>query len=146
VSTRAPLPGMAVRPISASRHDLTVGEHQALATATRVTWDELDAAARPLVLDGTVKRGNLAVLGQGYTPPLAYVVGPDLVLVARGRTHLSYGGWVRPGGDERPRITTPEERAGDRAAAREYDIRQRANDAAMDADARQMARRTAGAA
>lgn len=132
-----PLPGMAVRQVWESRHNLTAEEHQVLALAKWLGWDELDEIAAPHVRDAEVKRGNLTVLGP-RSHPLAYVLGPrlGLCLVGVGRHDATYGGWVRPGGEERPRSLTPEERAGDRQAAREYDARQRANDNILGWEAR----------
>jgi len=124
-----PHPGFAVFHaglVGVDRHLLTVDEHQSLADANRVSFAELDDLARPLLRDSQVKRGNLATLGP-RSAPLAYVVGPGVVAVADGRHNPTFGGWVRPGGEEVPRDTGYDREADDQA---EREAEQRARTAA----------------
>lgn len=134
---RQPYPGFAVFHTSLwgpSRHDLTVDEHQALGCAQRMTFTELDELGRRHLRDARVKRGNLATCGP-KSPPLAYVVGPGINAVAGGWHDATYGGWVRPGGEEVDR-TSGYDREADRRAERDAERREQTLASAQDWDER----------
>lgn len=126
-----PYPGFAMfhgSTLGRGQHDLTVEEHQALGGAKRIDFDELDAIAAEHRGDPAVKRGNLTALGPRVRP-LAYVVGPDVVLVAVGRYDATYGGWVRPG--DAPRRLTGSELRADQEAERAWERRAQAYASAL---------------